>query len=90
MVLAYSHDHPELVNNFGNILLLEMAGRLGLIDHELAERCVVAYRDYRFIQRQHRLAYGAGPVRIKPESVKDHVTAVKALWQTVFGEIASK
>lgn len=27
MVLAYSHKHPELVNNFGNILLLEMAAR---------------------------------------------------------------
>lgn len=86
MVLAYSHEHPELVNNFGNILLLEMAGRLGLIDYELAERCVVAYRDYRFIQRQLRLAYGAGPVRINAESVKDHISAVKTLWQSVFSE----
>lgn len=85
MVLAYSHEHPELVNNFGNILLLEMAGRLGLINNELAERCVVAYRDYRYIQRQHRLAFGAGPVRIDIESVGEHVRAVKELWQAVFG-----
>ncbi|HIU84319.1 MAG TPA: bifunctional [glutamate--ammonia ligase]-adenylyl-L-tyrosine phosphorylase/[glutamate--ammonia-ligase] adenylyltransferase [Candidatus Aphodousia gallistercoris] len=85
MVLAYSHDYPELVNNFGNILLLEMAGRIGLIEPDLAERCVRAYRDYRLIQRRHRLEHGSGAVRIPYEEAGERIEAVKALWRKVFG-----
>lgn len=85
MVLAYSHEHPELVNNFGNILLLEMAARVGLIDEELAQKCVSIYRNYRHIQRKHRLELGAGPVRVNREEQKDNIAAVMQLWKAVFG-----
>lgn len=40
MVLGWSASHPELVNNFGNILLLEMSARLGLLDSNLAQAAV--------------------------------------------------
>ncbi|MCD8339363.1 MAG: bifunctional [glutamate--ammonia ligase]-adenylyl-L-tyrosine phosphorylase/[glutamate--ammonia-ligase] adenylyltransferase, partial [Burkholderiales bacterium] len=47
LVLVNSHKHPELMNNFGNILLLSMAADAGLINKELAEDVSSAYRKYR-------------------------------------------
>ena len=85
MVLAYSHEHPELVNNFGNILLLEMAARAGLIGEELAQRCVSIYRNYRHIQRKHRLELGDGPVRVDRFAQSENIATVMQLWKTVFG-----
>lgn len=84
MVLAYSHQHPELVNNFGNILLLEMAARAGLINDELAEKCVSIYRNYRHIQRKHRLEFGDGPVRVDRSEQSQNIETVLELWKTVF------
>lgn len=85
MVLAYSHEHPELVNNFGNILLLEMAARAGLIPQDLAQKCVSTYRNYRFIQRKHRLEFGSGAVRVERAEQQDNINAVLELWKSVFG-----
>lgn len=85
MVLAYSHEHPELVNNFGNILLLEMAARAGLIPQDLAQKCVSIYRNYRFIQRKHRLEFGSGAVRVERADQQDNINAVLELWKSVFG-----
>ncbi len=85
LVLAYSQQYPELVNNFGNILLLEMAARVGLIGEPLARQCVAIYRNYRHIQRKHRLEFGAGPVRVDREEQKENIKAVLNLWTTVFG-----
>ena len=85
LVLAYSQQYPELVNNFGNILLLEMAARVGLIDESLAQQCVSIYRNYRHIQRKHRLEFGSGPVRVDREEQKVSIDAVLKLWTTVFG-----
>ena len=85
MVLAYSHEHPELVNNFGNILLLEMAARAGLIPQDLAQKCVSIYRNYRFIQRKHRLEFGSGAVRVERAGQQDSINAVLELWKSVFG-----
>lgn len=85
MVLAYSHEHPELVNNFGNILLLEMGSRAGLFDEQLAQKCVSIYRNYRYIQRKHRLEFGAGPVRVDKEGQAENIRTVLELWETVFG-----
>lgn len=85
LVLAYSHKHPELVNNFGNSLLCETAARLGLIDVGMAQRAVQAYRRYRNIQREIRLSQGDGAyARVPVESVRDERNAVLALWRDVF------
>ena len=85
MVLSYSHEHPELVNNFGNILLLEMAARVGLIGEDLAQKCVSIYRNYRHIQRKHRLEFGDGPVRVNRSEQSENIATVMQLWKTVFG-----
>lgn len=86
LVLAKSSVFPELVNNFGTIHLTEMAARLGLLDETTAEQAVKAYRHYRNIQREIRLAHGEDVrCRVDPESVADERRAVLKLWQDVFG-----
>lgn len=85
LVLSYSHEYPDLVNNFGNILLLEMAARDGLIDCGLAAECVRIYRNYRYIQRTQRLQGVQGGVRVDPTTLVDDINTVKKLWYSVFG-----
>ncbi len=87
LVLGESRRHPELVNNFGNTLLLEMMAKAGLVKEATAGQAVKAYRRYRDIQREVRLGQGAegGPVRVAPETVAKESDAVKALWREVFG-----
>ena len=84
LVLVYSHEHPELINNFGNIRLLDMAAEVGLIDQSVAENAAKAYRRYRAIQRTIRLERGDWPARIEPSMVVDEIAAVTTLWRTVF------
>ena len=85
LVLSYSAEHPQLVNNFGNSLLLEMAGEIGLVPSELAQQGVSAYRRYRNIQREIRLCQGVGAAaRVEPELVAKERAAVLALWKAVF------
>ena len=86
LVLGYSHDHPQLVNNFGNILLLEMAADAGLIPAELTAKVVKAYRRYRALQHEIRLNAGeARAVRVDPALVADEAEAVRELWRVFFG-----
>ncbi len=84
LVLVFSHEHPQLINNFGNIRLLEMAAEAELIDTVIAKKAADAYRRYRVIQRTIRLERGDGPARIEQGMVADEIAAVKALWQAVF------
>ena len=87
LVLGYSHAHRELTGNKGNIALLKMAADAGLIPGDLAETVRNAYRDYR--RMQHGLRLNGTKARVVPEEVGDRVTAVRELWQQVFGETAS-
>jgi glutamate-ammonia-ligase adenylyltransferase len=84
LVLAHSRAHYELTGNLGNIALLHMAGALGLVPADLAQRVADAYREYR--RRQHALRLnGAEFARIERERVAPHVEATLALWRAVFG-----
>jgi glutamate-ammonia-ligase adenylyltransferase len=82
LVLAHAARHGELTGNLGNIALLGMAAGLGLIPADLAERCRVAYREFRRIQHALRLG-GAKYARVPPEQVAAHAAATLALWQAV-------
>jgi glutamate-ammonia-ligase adenylyltransferase len=75
LVLAHSRAHYELTGNLGNIALLHIAGALGLIPGELAQRVADAYREYRRLQHRLRLNGAEFP----------HVEATAALWKAVFG-----
>ncbi|MDA0877191.1 MAG: bifunctional glutamine synthetase adenylyltransferase/deadenyltransferase, partial [Proteobacteria bacterium] len=83
LVLEYSHAHAELTGNLGNIALLTMAGRLGLIGPEKAEKVAEAYRRFRRHQHRLRLA-GASSARVAPDTFEVDRQAVGDLWQDVF------
>jgi len=85
LVLAHAHQHPTLVGNLGNIALLGMAGELGLIPAELAQRGQEAYREFRRVQHALRLG-GARYARAPQEQLAEHAVAVRALWNTVLGQ----
>lgn len=84
-VLTYSAQYPELTNNFGNILLLEKIGQLGLLDAALCAEAVKAYRHYRLLQHEIRLNAGESvPARVDPSLVEHERAVVSRLWDTVF------
>ena len=85
LVLRYSHRHPSLTGNLGNIALLRMAGELGLIDPQLAQEAGDAYRDYRRQQHAERLS-GAKSARVNSAEWQTPRSAVTRLWQEVFAE----
>ena len=82
LVLARAHEFPALTKNFGNIALLGMAAELGLLPKERAERCRIAYREYRRTQHALRLN-GARYARVPHAQVAAHVAAVRELWQHI-------
>ena len=84
LVLGHAARHPELTGNLGNIALLKIAADLGLIPADQAEGARNAYREYRRLQHQKRLN-DKPKARIPQEMAAAHITAVKSLWQTVFG-----
>jgi glutamate-ammonia-ligase adenylyltransferase len=82
LVLAHSTDHPELLDNAGNIALLDRAACAGLIDSEQARACAQAYRDYR--RMQHRLRLNdARYARVAQDRVTVLRDAVLGVWQSV-------
>ena len=83
LVLAHAHRHPELTQNLGNIALLGMAAKLGLIPAALAEDCRNAYRKFRRLQHALRLN-GAQYARAPQEQVAAKSESVRNLWQAVF------
>jgi glutamate-ammonia-ligase adenylyltransferase len=84
LVLAHSRAHYELTGNLGNIALLHMAGALGLIPADLAQRVADAYRHFRRLQHRLRLN-GAEFARVERASVAAHADATLALWKAMFG-----
>ena len=98
LILGHACDHPELTNNIGNIALLRVAGKLGLIQGETAERALSAYREFRRIQHRLRLSGDSGLAgtpstegksrkfaRVEGGYLKDGSFAVLRLWDEVFG-----
>ena len=85
LVLAFSHAHPALTRNAGNIALLSMSAELGLLEQSVASAAADAYRVYRRLQHQLRLQ-GAHEARVDPQAQVERRRAVAALWTAVFGQ----
>jgi [glutamine synthetase] adenylyltransferase / [glutamine synthetase]-adenylyl-L-tyrosine phosphorylase len=83
LVLNHANMHLQLTGNIGNIGLLKLLASLNIIEHDLAEKVVLAYRDYRRMQHALKLQ-GAPHMRVEAASVSTHMVAVKALWHQVF------
>ena len=88
LVLRYSHEHPSLTGNIGNIALLHLSGQLGLIPTDLATAVADAYRELRRQQHRLRLA-GAASARLDVAQAPLIAKAqqdVRALWSVVFAD----
>jgi glutamate-ammonia-ligase adenylyltransferase len=86
LVLAYSHQHPQLIGNLGNIALLRIAGELGLIQPSEAQLVGNAYRLLRALQHRLRLD-GAEKTRMLIDEHSEMMAArdaVLALWLKIF------
>src|SRR5258707_1242781 len=85
LVLAHAPGRPGLTANDGNIALLKLAAKLGLIPADSADAVADAYREFR--RRQHRLRLnGAKYARVPAAEVQNHIDATRALWREVFGK----
>jgi glutamate-ammonia-ligase adenylyltransferase len=84
LVLGHTHHHPELAANRGNLALLKLAARLGLIGEPAAFAAHDAYRRFRQLQHASRLQ-GEKFARVSPAIVASEIAAVKKLWREVFG-----
>jgi len=98
LVLGHACDYPELTANIGNIALLKLAGKLGLIPVQTAELVLNAYREFRRMQHRLRLSGNSGLAgaastvdksqkfaRVEADYFSDARAAVLQLWQKVFG-----
>ena len=82
LVLGYSHHNAELTGNVGNLALLKLAARLGLIAHDDALAAHDAYRSLRRLQHALRLQ-GDKYARVEPGALARESAAVKKLWLDV-------
>ena len=83
LVLAHSHEHPELRPNLGNTKLLRIAEAVGLLPPGMGEAAALAYRELRILQ--HRARLDEAPTQIDKTRVHGAAAAVRALWQQVLG-----
>jgi glutamate-ammonia-ligase adenylyltransferase len=86
LVLAHSHLHAGLTGNIGNLALLKLAARLGLIEERAAVAAHDAYRRFRQLQHALRLR-GDSYARVEPDSVETERRAVRELWKAVMGDV---
>ncbi len=85
LVLAHASEHPELMNNFGNIKLLSMMEEAGLLPEGRGLEIGDAYRRYRKFQHEFRLnAPDSIPVRVEREEFEQEIALVKETWNYVF------
>jgi glutamate-ammonia-ligase adenylyltransferase len=85
LVLGHARAHAELTGNIGNLALLKLAARLGLLPESRAQAAHEAYRRLRQLQHALRLA-GEPYARIEPKEVAQEIRAVRELWKAVIGE----
>jgi len=82
LVLAHGAQHPELLDNVGNIALLQRAEVCGLLPAGVGAAAADAYRELR--RAQHRARLDEQPTQFEPAPLAAHRDAVLALWAVVF------
>ena len=83
LVLAQGATHPGLLDNVGNIALLQRAEDAGLLGAGVGHAAADAYRELR--RAQHLARLDEQPTHFEPQSLAAHSAAVLALWHAVFG-----
>ncbi|WP_188706443.1 bifunctional [glutamate--ammonia ligase]-adenylyl-L-tyrosine phosphorylase/[glutamate--ammonia-ligase] adenylyltransferase [Polaromonas eurypsychrophila] len=82
LVLSQSGSHPELIDNVGNIALLQRAEAAGLLAPGVGQAAADAYRELRRVQHQARL--NEAPTQVRPPALQDERNAILAAWRAVF------
>jgi glutamate-ammonia-ligase adenylyltransferase len=83
LVLAHAARHPALLDNAGNIALLQRAEAAALLPPGVGLAAADAYRELR--RAQHRARLDERPTQFAPEEHAAARAAIAALWQAVFG-----
>ncbi|MBY0454298.1 MAG: bifunctional [glutamate--ammonia ligase]-adenylyl-L-tyrosine phosphorylase/[glutamate--ammonia-ligase] adenylyltransferase [Burkholderiaceae bacterium] len=83
LVLSQSCTHPELMDNVGNIALLQRAESAGLLPPGIGQAAATAYRELRRIQ--HRARLDEVPTQVALPILQAERASVQALWAAVFG-----
>jgi glutamate-ammonia-ligase adenylyltransferase len=83
LVLAESARHPALLDNKGNIALLQRAEDAGLLPPGVGRAAADAYRELR--RAQHRARLDEQPTHFDPAELAAERDAIRALWAAVFG-----
>jgi [glutamine synthetase] adenylyltransferase / [glutamine synthetase]-adenylyl-L-tyrosine phosphorylase len=83
LVLAHARRHAELLDNVGNIALLQRAEAHALLPRGVGRAAAQAYRELR--RAQHRARLDEQPTQFAPESLASERGAIVALWHAVFG-----
>lgn len=85
VVLLHAYQHAELLENRGNIYLLQLSERLGLLKQDIGTAAADAYREFRRLQHAQRLS-GDRYARVPRAAVQTQIKAVKSLWQACFNQ----
>jgi len=85
LVLGHAHRYAELTANIGNLALLMLAARLGLIPADQAAAVHRSYREFRMMQHSLRLQ-GQTYARVEKERADQFAQPVLRLWELVFDE----
>jgi len=83
LVLAHGASHPTLLDNAGNIALLQRAETQGLLPEVVGQAAADAYRELR--RAQHRARLDERPTQFDADELAGPRDAVLALWRAVFG-----
>jgi [glutamine synthetase] adenylyltransferase / [glutamine synthetase]-adenylyl-L-tyrosine phosphorylase len=83
LVLAHGGAQPALLDDVGNIALLQRAQAAGLLPDHLGTHAADAYRELR--RAQHRARLDEQPTQVDPATMHAEREAVLALWRSVFG-----
>ncbi|MEO6016601.1 MAG: glutamine-synthetase adenylyltransferase, partial [Polaromonas sp.] len=86
LVLSQSAQHPELIDNIGNIALLVRAESAGLLPAGVGQRGAGAYRALRRIQ--HRARLNEEPTQLLPPALQAEREAIRHLWIATFGSVS--
>jgi glutamate-ammonia-ligase adenylyltransferase len=87
LVLCNAKAHPELIDNTGNIALLERAEVIGLLPAGIGHAAAGAYRELRRVQ--HRARLNEEPTHVVMPELQEQRDAVLKLWEAVFGNSCS-
>ncbi|MDZ7890784.1 MAG: bifunctional [glutamate--ammonia ligase]-adenylyl-L-tyrosine phosphorylase/[glutamate--ammonia-ligase] adenylyltransferase [Rhodoferax sp.] len=83
LVLSYGRIHASLLDNVGNIALLQRAQAAGLLPGSMGSDAAQSYRELRHIQHTARL--NESPTTIVSTALPAEQAAGLALWAHVFG-----